>query len=85
MRNYVAADPPPPIAARQVRAFLKSGWSIIAATRHGLISNAGARTALTRNMAALQTRLLAEGQRFLYPCPGAWCNCFGYEPFCSAN
>ncbi len=83
MRNYVAADRPPPIAARQVRAFFKRGWSIVAAMRHGLISNAGARTALTRNLVALQTRLLAEGQLLLYRCPGAWCNCFGYEPFCN--
>jgi hypothetical protein len=40
MRDYVAADPPPPIAARQVRAFFKRGWSIIAAMRNGLISDA---------------------------------------------
>jgi hypothetical protein len=29
-----------PIAARGVRAFFKRGWSIVAAMRHGLISNA---------------------------------------------
>jgi hypothetical protein len=83
MRNYVAADPPPPIAAPQVRAFFKRGWSIIAAMRHGLISNADAWTALTRNMVALQSRLLAESQLLLYPCPAAWCDCFGHEPFCN--
>ena len=82
VRAYVAADPPPPFAAREVRAFFKRGWSIVAAMRHGLISNADARTVLTRNMVALQTGLLAEGQLLLYRCPGAWCNCFGYEPFC---
>jgi hypothetical protein len=84
MRDYVCADPPPPIAARQVRAFFKRGWSIIAAMRNGLISNADARTALTRNMVALQTRLQAESQLLLYRCPGAWCNCFACEPFCGA-
>jgi hypothetical protein len=83
MRGYVAFDPPPPIAAAQVRVFFKRGWSLIAAERRGLISNAEARTQLARNMVDTQYAVEAKVQQLSYRCHYTRCNCFGCSTFCN--
>jgi hypothetical protein len=83
MEAYVAADPPPPIAAPQMRAFFKRGWTIIEAERRGVISNGEARAQLARNLVDAQYRIAAIVQQRLYRCEVTQCNSFPYPAFCN--
>jgi hypothetical protein len=82
MARYVAADPPPPIAAPQVRAFFKRGWSLIAAEHRGLISNGEALAQLNRDIIDTQYAVAAKVQEAFYRCETRRCS-FASPPFCN--
>lgn len=85
MQIYVAGDPPPPVAAPQMKAFFKRGCALVEAVRRGLISNAGARSQLARNMAEVRYSVAAKAQQIFQRCYRPYCYSSGSAPGCNGN